>query len=72
MCDLDEVKIGLYYKINGKKIEHMPCTIDELAKVEVEYLTMKGYIIYFNLIVGNQTFLDSLIFLNCLKQLKSM
>lgn len=43
MSDLDEVKIGLYYKINGKKIDHMPCTIDELAKVEVEYLTMKGW-----------------------------
>jgi len=43
MSDLDEVKIGLYYKINGKKIEHMPSTIDELAKVEVEYLTMKGF-----------------------------
>lgn len=42
MSGLDEVKIGLYYKINGKRIDHMPCTLDELAKVEVEYLTMKG------------------------------
>ncbi len=40
--DLDEIKIGVEYRINGKKIDHMPGSIEELSKVEVVYETMKG------------------------------
>ena len=29
--NLDEIKIGVNYKINGKKIEHMPSTLEEFA-----------------------------------------
>jgi adenylosuccinate synthase len=28
---LDEIKIGIYYKINGKRIEHMPSTLEEYS-----------------------------------------
>ena len=42
MSDLDEVKIGIHYKIDGKRIDYMPPTIQELAKVEVEYITLPG------------------------------
>lgn len=41
---LDEVKIGVEYRINGKKIDHMPSTLDELKQVEVVYETMPGLI----------------------------
>lgn len=41
--NLDEVKIGTEYRINGKPIDYMPGTIEELAKVEVVYETLKGY-----------------------------
>jgi len=43
LSDLAEIKIGVDYKINGKKINYMPSTIEELAKVEVEYITLKGW-----------------------------
>jgi len=29
--NLDEIKIGVNYKINRKKIEHMPSTLEEFA-----------------------------------------
>lgn len=44
LSDLDEIKIGVEYRINGKAIDYMPGTIDELSKVEVIYETVKGYI----------------------------
>lgn len=39
MDDLEEVKIGVAYKINGERLPlgSMPSTLEELAKVEVEY-----------------------------------
>lgn len=40
--DLDEIKIGVEYRIDGKKIDYMPGSIDELAKVKVAYETVKG------------------------------
>lgn len=43
MSDLDELKIGINYMINGKKIDYMPPTVEELAKVEVEYITLPGW-----------------------------
>ena len=42
----DEIKIGVNYLIDGKKIEHMPSTLEEYKKVTVEYLTMPGFIIF--------------------------
>lgn len=30
---LDEIKIGVNYTINGKKIDHMPSTLEEYAQV---------------------------------------
>jgi len=43
LSDLDEIKIGIEYRINGKAIDYMPGTIDELSKVEVIYETVKGW-----------------------------
>jgi len=42
---LSEVKIGVAYKINGKKLDDgvMPSTLEELSKVEVEYETLPGW-----------------------------
>jgi adenylosuccinate synthase len=40
--DLDEIKIGVEYRIKGKKIEYMPAQIEELGQVEVVYETVKG------------------------------
>ena len=40
---LDEIKIGVQYRINGKKIDHMPSTLEEYKKVQVDYETMPGY-----------------------------
>ena len=42
LSDLNEIKIGVEYRINGKPIDYMPGTIDELSKVEVVYETHKG------------------------------
>ena len=39
---MDEIKIGLHYVLNGKKIDYMPSSLDELVKCEVEYMTMPG------------------------------
>jgi len=41
--DLDEIKIGARYTLNGKVIDYMPSVIEEFAKVEVEYETMPGW-----------------------------
>ncbi|XP_066154753.1 adenylosuccinate synthetase [Euwallacea fornicatus] len=40
---LKEVKIAVAYKLNGKKINYMPSTASDLAKVECEYITMPGW-----------------------------
>lgn len=40
---LEEIKIGIDYKIDGKKIEHMPSTLEEYSKVTVDYETLPGY-----------------------------
>mmetsp|Transcript_10930 Transcript_10930/g.9420 ORF Transcript_10930/g.9420 Transcript_10930/m.9420 type:complete len:228 (-) Transcript_10930:36-719(-) len=39
----DEVLLGTQYKINGKPIDYMPSTDEELAQVEVEYEKFKGW-----------------------------
>lgn len=40
---LDELKVGVAYKINGKRIHHFPSNMDVLNKVEVEYETFPGW-----------------------------
>lgn len=40
---LKEVKIAVGYKLNGKKINYMPSTAADLAKVECEYITLSGW-----------------------------
>lgn len=41
--EFDEIKIGVNYLIDGKRIEHMPSTIEEYKKVTVQYITMPGW-----------------------------
>lgn len=41
--EFDEIKIGVNYLIDGKRIEHMPSTIEEYKKVTVQYITMPGF-----------------------------
>lgn len=43
--ELDEVKIGVAYKINGERLPPgmMPSTLEDLENVEVEYETMPGW-----------------------------
>lgn len=45
MDDLEEVRIGVAYTIDGQRLPDgaMPSTLQELAKVEVEYETMPGW-----------------------------
>uniref|UniRef100_A0A8C6UV59 Adenylosuccinate synthetase n=1 Tax=Neogobius melanostomus TaxID=47308 RepID=A0A8C6UV59_9GOBI len=40
---LDEIKVGVAYKLNGKRIPHFPANMDVLQKVEVEYETFPGW-----------------------------
>ncbi|CAH0594372.1 unnamed protein product [Chrysodeixis includens] len=40
---LKEIKIGVAYKLNGKKIEYFPSSMSELSNVEVEYMTVPGW-----------------------------
>ncbi|XP_012579865.1 PREDICTED: adenylosuccinate synthetase isozyme 1 isoform X2 [Condylura cristata] len=40
---LDELKVGIAYKLNGKRIPHFPANQEVLQKVEVEYETLPGW-----------------------------
>lgn len=40
---LPEIKIGVAYKKNGKILDYFPANSAELASVEVEYVTMPGW-----------------------------
>ncbi|XP_075982547.1 adenylosuccinate synthetase [Anticarsia gemmatalis] len=40
---MKEIKVGVGYKLNGKKIEYFPSSMAELGRVEVEYVTMPGW-----------------------------
>ena len=42
LSGLSEIKIGVHYTINGKKIDHMPSTIEELATAKVKYEALPG------------------------------
>jgi len=45
LSGMDELKIGVEYVIDGKRLPRgaMPSTLDDLAKVEVEYITLPGW-----------------------------
>ena len=40
---LEEIKIATKYLIDGKEIPSMPSTLENLAKVTVEYITLPGW-----------------------------
>ncbi|TRY96271.1 hypothetical protein DNTS_001503 [Danionella cerebrum] len=40
---LDEIKVGVAYKINGKRIPYFPANMEVLHKVDVEYETFPGW-----------------------------
>ncbi|XP_044263999.1 adenylosuccinate synthetase [Tribolium madens] len=40
---LPEIKLGVGYKLKGKKIDYFPSSAAELAEVEVEYMTLPGW-----------------------------
>lgn len=40
---LDEIKIAVSYKLDGNKIEHFPSSAMEVARLQVEYITLKGW-----------------------------
>uniref|UniRef100_A0A8C1UHV3 Adenylosuccinate synthetase n=1 Tax=Cyprinus carpio TaxID=7962 RepID=A0A8C1UHV3_CYPCA len=40
---LDEIKVGVAYKINGKRVPYFPANLEVLQKVEVEYETFPGW-----------------------------
>ncbi|CAG0882948.1 unnamed protein product [Cyprideis torosa] len=41
--DFDEVKIGKSYSLNGQPVEGFPSNLNDLARVQVEYITLKGW-----------------------------
>ncbi len=41
--DLDTLKIAVAYKLDGKTISSPPAAIEDLARVEVEYIEMPGW-----------------------------
>ncbi|XP_045502846.1 adenylosuccinate synthetase isoform X2 [Colias croceus] len=41
--NLQEIKVGVAYKLNGKKIDYFPSSMTELSAVEVEYVTVPGW-----------------------------
>ncbi|KAL2082735.1 hypothetical protein ACEWY4_022553 [Coilia grayii] len=40
---MDEIKVGVAYKLNGKRIPYFPANMEVLQKVEVEYETLSGW-----------------------------
>ncbi|CAH7685225.1 P-loop containing nucleoside triphosphate hydrolase protein [Phakopsora pachyrhizi] len=41
--DLDEVKIGISYELDGNSLDSFPADLDLLTKVKVKYLTLPGW-----------------------------
>lgn len=41
--NLEELKIGVGYKLNGKALTRYPASIADLSNVEVEYVTLPGW-----------------------------
>ena len=40
---LPEVKVGAHYLLDGVRLDHFPASTAELARVEVEYITVPGW-----------------------------
>lgn len=40
---LPEIKVGVSYRLNGKELNYFPTSTSELAAVEVEYVTLPGW-----------------------------
>ena len=38
-----EIKVAVAYKLDGKELDSIPGSLDDLAKVEVVYETLKGW-----------------------------
>ncbi|BDV03465.1 MAG: adenylosuccinate synthetase [Candidatus Hepatoplasma scabrum] len=43
LSGLDQVKIAINYRLDGKIIDSIPLLAKNLARVEIEYLTLKGW-----------------------------
>ncbi|CAD8055878.1 unnamed protein product [Paramecium sonneborni] len=43
LTGLEEIKIGVNYLLNGKVIDYIPAQLEDLAQVQVEYMTLKGW-----------------------------
>ena len=41
--DLDEIKVAVAYRLNGKVLDSVPAALEDLAEVEVEYETLPGW-----------------------------
>ncbi len=40
---LPEIKVGVAYRLNGKELNHFPTSTAELGAVEVDYVTLPGW-----------------------------
>ena len=40
---LDKIKVGMYYTIDGKRIDGMPSTLTDVFKVKVHYEELPGW-----------------------------
>jgi adenylosuccinate synthase len=43
LSDLESIRIGIAYKLDGKEIKFIPASLAEFEKVEVEYIDMPGW-----------------------------
>lgn len=41
--ELDEIKVAVSYTLNGKVLESIPASLEDLARVEVQYETLPGW-----------------------------
>lgn len=41
--DLDEIKVGVSYSLDGKDLSGFPADLDVVARVEVQYVTLPGW-----------------------------
>merc|ERR1712110_1148612 len=40
---LDEIKVGMYYTIDGKRFEGIPSTLKDVGRIKVHYETVPGW-----------------------------
>lgn len=41
--ELEEIKVGVEYKLNGRQIDSIPGNLEDFEKVEIKYETLKGW-----------------------------